>query len=154
MSCPLASTDGMVLACQSVFRNTVKALLRILKVGGREHTISPGNIHVIWVGMGSAIRSFGLPQNHTVIGPQNPEPRLERGTRTQSTQVRTQTLRSKSKSTPGDQTRGPRARKQVRPKYSRVRGEGHRLESSGDRECWDVYAVGEIEDGPMPLGNT
>lgn len=41
MSDPLASTDDMVLACQNVLRNTVKALLRLLKVGGREHTISP-----------------------------------------------------------------------------------------------------------------
>lgn len=105
MLCPLASADGTVLTCQNVLRNTVKSLLRILKVGGRQHTIPPmeESFHITWVGMRKCYLASWTASKHTVIGPQNPEPRLELGPRTQSKQYkqRLKTLRSSSTSSSG-----------------------------------------------------
>lgn len=102
---PRANTDGVVLTCQNVSRNAVKALLRILKVGGREHAISPmvENVRIIWVGMRkSYLVSWTAPKPHSNWAP---ESRAKTGAWYQAPehtrQVRTQTLRSKSKSTSG-----------------------------------------------------
>lgn len=74
-------------------------------MGGREHTFCPvvENLHIIWVGMrksylvswtASKLHSNWAPESRAKTGAwyQNPEHTI---------QVRTQTLRSKSKSTSG-----------------------------------------------------
>lgn len=90
MSCPLASTDSTLLTCQDALRNTVKSSPRD-PLGGRErtHHLSCGGKfphHLVW--REKMLSSLLDCLKTTVIGSQNPEPKLELSPRTQSKQYK------------------------------------------------------------------
>lgn len=98
MSPPLASTDSMVLTCQNALRN-LKALLWILRVGGRGHTSSPEveNSHITWLGVRKCyLTSWTASKPH-----QSQDWSLVPGPRANSTSKDSNSLRSRSRSVSG-----------------------------------------------------
>lgn len=111
MSRPLASTDSMVLTCQNALRN-LKALLRILRVGGRGHTSSPEveNSHITWLGVRKChLTSWTASKPHRNWAP---ESRAKTGAwyqdPEQTVQARTRTL---SEAGPGQSQGGQKTSK-------------------------------------------